>query len=151
MRVEVAKTAGFCPGVKRAVDMVEAAARSGIPTVTYGPIIHNHHVVERFAGMGVHEISHFSEVTPGTQVIIRSHGVSRAVYEGLEAQGAVIEDATCPYVASASTKLSPSAEKQGRTPIIIGDSRPIPRWRRLPAGVRIPTCLKMPKPWKNGC
>ncbi len=119
MRVEVAKTAGFCPGVKRAVDMVEAAARSGIPTVTYGPIIHNHHVVERFAGMGVHEISHFSEVTPGTQVIIRSHGVSRAVYEGLEAQGAVIQDATCPYVKRIH-KIVSEAEKQGRTPIIIG-------------------------------
>ena len=119
MRVEVAKTAGFCPGVKRAVDMVEAAARSGVPTVTYGPIIHNHHVVERFAGMGVHEISHFSEVTPGTQVIIRSHGVSRAVYEGLEAQGAVIQDATCPYVKRIH-KIVSEAEKQGRTPIIIG-------------------------------
>ena len=119
MRVEVAKTAGFCPGVKRAVDMVEAAARSGVPTVTYGPIIHNHHVVERFAKMGVHEISHFSEVTPGTQVIIRSHGVSRAVYEGLEAQGAVIQDATCPYVKRIH-KIVSEAEKQGRTPIIIG-------------------------------
>lgn len=119
MRVEVAKTAGFCPGVKRAVEMVEAAARSGVPTVTYGPIIHNHHVVERFAGMGVHEISHFSEVTPGTQVIIRSHGVSRAVYEGLEAQGAVIQDATCPYVKRIHNIVS-EAEEQGRTPIIIG-------------------------------
>ena len=119
MRVEVAKTAGFCPGVKRAVDMVEAAARSGVPTVTYGPIIHNHHVVERFAGMGVHEISHFSEVTPGTQVIIRSHGVSRAVYEGLEARGAVIQDATCPYVKRIHNIVS-EAEEQGRTPIIIG-------------------------------
>ena len=119
MRVEVAKTAGFCPGVKRAVDMVEAAARSGVPTVTYGPIIHNHHVVERFANMGVHEISHFSEVTPGTQVIIRSHGVSRAVYEGLEAQGAVIQDATCPYVKRIHNIVS-EAEEQGRTPIIIG-------------------------------
>ena len=119
MRVEVAKTAGFCPGVKRAVDMVEAAARSGVPTVTYGPIIHNHHVVERFASMGVHEISHFSEVTPGTQVIIRSHGVSRAVYEGLAAQGAVIQDATCPYVKRIH-KIVSEAEKQGRTPIIIG-------------------------------
>ena len=119
MRVEVAKTAGFCPGVKRAVDMVEAAARSGVPTVTYGPIIHNHHVVERFAGMGVHEISHFSEATPGTQVIIRSHGVSRAVYEGLEAQGAVIQDATCPYVKRIHNIVS-EAEEQGRTPIIIG-------------------------------
>ena len=119
MRVEVAKTAGFCPGVKRAVDMVEAAARSGVPTVTYGPIIHNHHVVERFAGMGVHEISHFSEATPGTQVIIRSHGVSRAVYEGLEARGAVIQDATCPYVKRIHNIVS-EAEEQGRTPIIIG-------------------------------
>ena len=119
MRVEVAKTAGFCPGVKRAVDMVEAAARSGVPTVTYGPIIHNHHVVERFASMGVHEISHFSEVTPGTQVIIRSHGVSRAVYEGLEAQGAVIQDATCPYVKRIH-KIVSEAEEKGRTPIIIG-------------------------------
>lgn len=119
MRVEVAKTAGFCPGVKRAVDMVEEAARSGVPTVTYGPIIHNHHVVERFANMGVHEVSHFSEVTPGTQVIIRSHGVSRAVYEGLEAQGAVIQDATCPYVKRIHNIVSQGSE-QGRTPIIIG-------------------------------
>ena len=119
MRVEVAKTAGFCPGVKRAVDMVEEAARSCVPTVTYGPIIHNHHVVERFAKMGVHEVSHFSEVTPGTQVIIRSHGVSRAVYEGLEAQGAVIQDATCPYVKRIHNIVSQGSE-QGRTPIIIG-------------------------------
>lgn len=119
MRVEVAKTAGFCPGVKRAVDMVEEAARSGVKTVTYGPIIHNHHVVERFANMGVHEVSHFSEVTPGTQVIIRSHGVSRAVYEGLEAQGAVIQDATCPYVKRIHNIVSQGSE-QGRTPIIIG-------------------------------
>ena len=119
MRVEVAKTAGFCPGVKRAVDMVEAAARSGVKTVTYGPIIHNHHVVERFASMGVHEVAHFSEVIPGTQVIIRSHGVSRAVYEGLERQGAVIQDATCPYVKRIHNIVS-QAEAQGRTPIIIG-------------------------------
>ena len=119
MKIEVAKTAGFCPGVKRAVDMVEEAARSGVPTVTYGPIIHNHHVVERFAKMGVHEVSRFSEVTPGTQVIIRSHGVSRAVYEGLEAQGAVIQDATCPYVKRIHNIVSQGSE-QGRTPIIIG-------------------------------
>ena len=119
MRVEIAKTAGFCPGVKRAVDMVEEAAHSGVSTVTYGPIIHNHHVVERFASMGVREISHFSEVTPGTQVIIRSHGVSRAVYEGLERQVAVIRDATCPYVKRIHQIVSQGSE-QGRTPIIIG-------------------------------
>ena len=119
MKVEVAKTAGFCPGVRRAVDMVEEAAHSGIPTVTYGPIIHNHHVVERFRQMGVSEISHFSEVTVGTQVIIRSHGVARAVYEGLRQQGAMIKDATCPYVKRIHNIVSQGSE-QGRTPIIIG-------------------------------
>ena len=69
MRVELAKTAGFCPGVKRAVNMVEAAAQSGEKTVTYGPIIHNHHVVERFASMGVQEIEHFSQAEPGLSLI----------------------------------------------------------------------------------
>ena len=119
MRVEVAKTAGFCPGVKRAVDMVEAAAMSGVPTVTYGPIIHNHHVVERFAAMGVHQVEHYDEVQPGTQVVIRSHGVSRAVYEGLNSRGAVIQDATCPYVKRIHQIVSKGSE-QGRCPIIIG-------------------------------
>ena len=119
MRVEVAKTAGFCPGVKRAVDMVEAAAMSGVPTVTYGPIIHNHHVVERFAAMGVHQVEHYDEVEPGTQVVIRSHGVSRAVYEGLNSRGAVIQDATCPYVKRIHQIVSKGSE-EGRCPIIIG-------------------------------
>ena len=119
MRVEVAKTAGFCPGVKRAVDMVEAAAHSGVPTVTYGPIIHNHHVVERFAAMGVHQVDHYDEVEPGTQVVIRSHGVSRAVYEGLNARGAVIQDATCPYVKRIHQIVFKGSE-EGRCPIIIG-------------------------------
>ena len=119
MKVELAKTAGFCPGVKRAVNMVEAAAHTGEPTVTYGPIIHNRHVVDRFAAMGVHEISHYSEVEPGTRVIIRSHGVSREVYEGLEARGAVIEDATCPFVKRIHEIVS-DAEQRGRICLIIG-------------------------------
>ena len=119
MRVEIAKTAGFCPGVRRAVSMVEEAAQSGIKTVTYGPIIHNHHVVERFAAMGVREIARYDQVQPGEQVIIRSHGVSRAVYEALEQQGAVIQDATCPFVKRIHNIVS-EAEAEGRTSIIIG-------------------------------
>ena len=119
MKIEIAKTAGFCPGVKRAVDMVEAAAKSGVPTVTYGPIIHNHHVVERFASMGVHQIDCWEQAEPGTQVVIRSHGVSRAVYEGLAARGAVIQDATCPYVRRIHTIVE-QADREGKTSIIIG-------------------------------
>ena len=119
MKIEIAKTAGFCPGVKRAVDMVEAAAKSGVPTVTYGPIIHNHHVVERFAAMGVHQIDCWEQAEPGTQVVIRSHGVSRAVYEGLTGRGTVIQDATCPYVRRIHTIVE-QADREGKTPIIIG-------------------------------
>ncbi len=115
----LAKTAGFCPGVKRAVSMVDAAARTGMPTVTYGPIIHNRHVVNRFAAMGVNEVEHFSNIPAGTRVIIRSHGVSREVYEGLQARGALIEDATCPFVKRIHNIVA-DAEIRGRTCLIIG-------------------------------
>ena len=119
MKIELAKTAGFCPGVKRAVNMVEAAAQEPGKTVTYGPIIHNHHVVEHFAEMGVHEIDHFSQAQPGDRVIIRSHGVSREVYEGLRRQGARIEDATCPFVKRIHLIVS-QAEERGRICLIVG-------------------------------
>ena len=119
MNIEIAKTAGFCPGVKRAVNMVEEAALSGKPTVTYGPIIHNHHVVEKFAAMGVDQIDHYSQATEGTTVIIRSHGVSREVYEGLESRGAIIADATCPFVKRIHNIVR-DAEERGRVSLIIG-------------------------------
>ena len=119
MRVEIAETAGFCPGVRRAVNMVEEAAAKEGKTVTYGPIIHNHHVVERFEGMGVREISHYSEAEAGTTVIIRSHGVSREVYEGLEARGAKIVDATCPFVKRIHNIVSEAAGA-GKMSLIIG-------------------------------
>ncbi|MBQ1264210.1 MAG: hypothetical protein IIY04_02195 [Oscillospiraceae bacterium] len=83
MRVELAKTAGFCFGVDRAVSLVEQAVKDGKRVATLGPIIHNHHVMERFASFGVREIAHPSEAQAGECVIIRSHGVSRAVYEQL--------------------------------------------------------------------
>ena len=119
MSVELAKTAGFCPGVRRAVDMVAQAAESGVPTVTYGPIIHNHHVVERFEALGVGQVAHYSEVRAGTAVIIRSHGVAREVYEGLKERGAVIQDATCPFVKRIHNIVL-EAETRGRTSLIIG-------------------------------
>lgn len=119
MRVELAKTAGFCPGVKRAVNMVEEAAGTGKKTVTYGPIIHNHHVVERFSNMGVQKIDHYSQAKAGTTVIIRSHGVSKEVYEGLRQRGALIVDATCPFVKRIHNIVS-DAEARGRVCLIIG-------------------------------
>ena len=77
MGVTVAKSAGFCFGVSRAVELVETAARQGGRTLTLGPIIHNRHVVERFRQMGVRVIDTPEEAGAGDTVIIRSHGVSR--------------------------------------------------------------------------
>ena len=119
MSITVAKSAGFCFGVSRAVELVESAASRGGRTLTLGPIIHNRHVVHRFQEMGVRVIQQPEEAKPGDTVIIRSHGISREVYQRLEAQGATIVDATCPFVKRIH-KLVSQAEQEGKLPIIIG-------------------------------
>ena len=119
MSVRVAKSAGFCFGVSRAVELVEQAAQAGKQVATLGPIIHNRHVVDKFEKMGVRVIDTPEEALPGETVIIRSHGVSRGVYERLERQNVEIIDATCPFVKRIHTIVS-RAEEEGRLPIIIG-------------------------------
>ena len=117
--ITVAKHAGFCFGVSRAVELVEQAAVSGKKVSTLGPIIHNRHAVKRFEDMGVGVISSPEEADPGATVIIRSHGVSRAVQQALEARGVEIIDATCPFVKRIHG-LVEQAEREGRLPVIIG-------------------------------
>ena len=119
MSVTVAKSAGFCFGVSRAVELVEKTALSGKKTVTYGPIIHNRHVVDRFEKMGVRVIHHPEEANPGDCIIIRSHGVSAGVYHALEERNAEIIDATCPFVKRIHNIVA-QAEADGLLPIIIG-------------------------------
>ena len=119
MSVRVAKSAGFCFGVSRAVELVQSSAAAGKRTVTLGPIIHNRHVVEAFHQAGVGVIDSPEEANPGDTVIIRSHGVGREVYARLEARGAEIVDATCPFVKRIHGLVS-RAEEEGRLPIIIG-------------------------------
>ena len=119
MSVTVAKSAGFCFGVSRAVEMVELAAKEGKGVRTLGPIIHNRHVVDRFRAMGVEVIDTPEQARPGDTVIIRSHGVSRKVYEDLERRGVEIVDATCPFVKRIHTIVS-RCEAEGRLPVIIG-------------------------------
>ena len=119
MSVRVAKSAGFCFGVSRAVELVEQAAQAGKKVATLGPIIHNRHVVDKFEKMGVRVIDTPEEALPGETVIIRSHGVSRGVYERLERQNVEVIDATCPFVKRIHTIVS-RAEEEGRLPIIIG-------------------------------
>ena len=119
MSITLAKSAGFCFGVSRAVETVEQQAALGKKVVTLGPIIHNRHVVEKFQSMGVGVIETPEEAPRGATVIIRSHGVSREICRRLESRGVEVVDATCPFVKRIHGIVS-AAEEEGRLPIIIG-------------------------------
>lgn len=100
MEVLLAKSAGFCFGVKRAVDRVYELTRTGHKIYTFGPIIHNEEVVGDLEKKGVSVIADEKElagITDGV-VVIRSHGVAKSVYEQIERQGLECVDATCPFV-----------------------------------------------------
>ena len=118
-RIRLAKHAGFCYGVKRAVELAEQAAESGRPCVLLGHLIHNDAVVSRLGAMGVPTVKDVAEVPPGAAVMIRSHGEPKAVYEYLSGRGSEIIDATCPNV-RAIHRLVGRAEEEGRQSIIIG-------------------------------
>lgn len=119
MKMILAKSAGFCYGVKRAVELAEQAAAQGEPCVMLGYIIHNSDVVRRLAEQGVYVVERPEEVPQGSGVIIRSHGESRETYRRLEERGARILDATCPNVTRIH-QIVARAEEQGRQPVIIG-------------------------------
>ena len=123
MQVTVAKTAGFCFGVQRAVDEVYRQIKEGKkPVYTYGPIIHNDTVVAELAAQGVqviHNEEELKQVHEGT-VIIRSHGVTRAEQELMEQQGLTVVDATCPFVKKIH-RIAEEAGKAGEILIIAGD------------------------------
>lgn len=98
--VKLAKSAGFCFGVKRAVDMVYEEAKKGGRIYTYGPIIHNEEVVNDLEKKGVRVINNGDElddINNGT-VIIRSHGVPKEIYDTMISKGLNVIDATCPFV-----------------------------------------------------
>ncbi len=119
-RIEVAKSAGFCYGVERAVKIAYDSVGKYQRIFTYGPIIHNRNVVADLEKKGIAAISDLSDVTAGDAVIIRSHGVGRSVYEELERIGAVVIDATCPNVKRIH-KLVAERSSSGDTVLIAGD------------------------------
>ncbi len=125
MEVKVAKTAGFCFGVKRAVEMVyeQVDECEGKPIYTYGPIIHNEEVIKDMKKKGV-EIIRDEDDLKGIQsgvVIIRSHGVPKRIQEMLEKQGLCCVDATCPFVKKIH-RIVEEESKAGKHIIIIGDA-----------------------------
>jgi 4-hydroxy-3-methylbut-2-enyl diphosphate reductase len=124
LKITVAKTAGFCFGVKRAMEKVyEQAEHSGGPIYTFGPIIHNEAVVGDLEKRGVHVIETEEELcglTKGT-VIIRSHGVSRHICDEIKAKGLKLVDATCPFVKKIHQIVEERSE-EGYTIVIVGSS-----------------------------
>ena len=119
--IRVAKTAGFCFGVRNAVDIARKTAREKEGTVyTYGPLIHNESVVRRLEEEGIISVDSLDDLKPGDTVIIRAHGVGEAVYREMEERGLKVIDGTCPRVKSIH-RIVQREEAAGRTILIFGD------------------------------
>ena len=140
MRLELARSAGFCYGVRRAVQMAEMAAEGGRPCVMLGPIIHNWDVIAYLESIGVGLVDTPEEVPPGTAVLIRSHGEGRPVHEALARLGRPVIDATCPNVSRIHQIVS-RAEEGGRQVLIIG-TRTHPEVAAIAGWCRRPVVLE---------
>ncbi|NLK70665.1 MAG: bifunctional 4-hydroxy-3-methylbut-2-enyl diphosphate reductase/30S ribosomal protein S1 [Clostridiales bacterium] len=121
VEIKVAKTAGFCFGVDRAVRLVYNEIQKGEKCVTLGPIIHNKQVVNDLQEKGVRIIEDVSEYESDERVIIRSHGVGQSIYDKLEQNGNKYIDATCPFVARIH-KIVKDKTQEGYIILIAGDS-----------------------------
>ena len=123
MEVKLAKSAGFCFGVKRAVETVYKEIEKGGKVYTYGPIIHNDEVVKDLEEKGVSVIRTLEEMEQIEKgiMIIRSHGVSKAEYDRISELGFEIVDATCPFVKKIHRNVSKESA-DGREVVIIGNA-----------------------------
>lgn len=120
-KVTVAKSAGFCFGVDRAVKMVYSELEKNTKVATLGPIIHNQDVVNDMKAKGARIINSVDELEADETVVIRSHGVGREIYEQIAAKGNRMLDATCPFV-SRIHKIAAEKTKQGYFVLIAGDA-----------------------------
>jgi len=116
--VIVASHAGFCFGVRRAVETAEQVA----PAITLGPIIHNPQVVSRLEGLGILSAERVEDIPAGARAVIRSHGVSRATAESLTGRGCEVIDATCPFVARIHA-MAKEASEAGIALIVVGEEQ----------------------------
>lgn len=120
MKVVVARHAGICYGVERALKMAAEAATTADRVATLGPLIHNPQAVAALQERGVGVASSLDEIEQGT-VVIRSHGVDPAVIEQAERKGLTVVDATCPFVRAAHTCAAELAAS-GYAVVIVGES-----------------------------
>jgi 4-hydroxy-3-methylbut-2-enyl diphosphate reductase len=123
LKITTAKSAGFCFGVQRAVDLVYEEVQTGVSVYTFGPIIHNEEVVADLNKKGVIVVESAQELKtlPLGTIIIRSHGVSEAIQKELSSHGHKIIDATCPYVKKIHRAVREKSN-EGQHIIIIGSS-----------------------------
>ncbi len=121
MKIEVAKRAGHCFGVKAAIQKAfETARKYQTQVYTLGPIIHNPQVVQELEKAGVKAVKNLSELTQGV-IIIRSHGVSPEVIEDAKGRGLTVVNATCPFVQRAQN-LAQELVKEGYDLVLVGDA-----------------------------
>lgn len=141
MEIRLAESAGFCFGVKRAVEQVYEQIGKGQNIVTFGPIIHNEEVVKDLEAKGVNVIETEEELKTlreGT-IVIRSHGVSRKIYDLIEERGLKCVDATCPFVKRIH-RIVEKESREGKKIVIIGNPghpevEGIMGWSETPAAV----------------
>lgn len=122
MDVKIAKTAGFCWGVRRTMEKVmEVADKSRAPVVTLGPIIHNPQAVARMREKGVETVSAVSEVADGTTVVVRTHGAVKEEMDRAKARGLELVDGTCPYVKFPQA-MAQRLSREGYHLVVVGDA-----------------------------
>lgn len=120
MKIRIAKKAGFCMGVRRAVNLVLKALKAGhTPLYTYGPLIHNPQTLELLSKLGVKILKDIKEEVPMGSCVIRAHGVPPSEKDGLAKRHKVI-DGTCPRVLKVQS-LASKAISSGKEVVIIGD------------------------------
>ena len=118
--ITLAKTAGFCFGVDRAVSTLYNMVESGKKVCTLGPIIHNPSVIEDLEKKGVHIIEHPAQAPQDTTVVIRTHGVEKFVIDELRKRSLDYIDLTCPFVMKIQ-KIVERHSKKDRLLLIAGD------------------------------
>jgi 4-hydroxy-3-methylbut-2-en-1-yl diphosphate reductase len=122
MDVKIARTAGFCWGVRRTVDRVmEVAEKAGGQVVTLGPIIHNPQAVERMRRKGVETVGSVAEIAEGSTVVVRTHGAVKSELDSAEARGLEVVDGTCPYVKYPQA-IAQRLSREGYHLVLVGDA-----------------------------